>query len=94
MPIDESSALRLASLIRETTALGQALLDTDAEEARFRAERVVSYASKDGLTGVVHAALQVMNCLGEAGHAVGEGCGQAFHNLSMALERAQTRQLG
>lgn len=93
MPIDESSVLRLASLIREATALGQAILDADGEEARFRAERVASHASEEGLTAVTHAAMVVIDCLGKGTGPVGHGCGQAFRDLSVALDQAQQHQL-
>lgn len=93
MPIHESSILRLASIIEDAAALGQAVLEGDRAEALFCADRVVVQAPAGELTGVAHAALLVIACLGRADHSTVQGCGSAIEALSVEIDRAQTHDL-
>lgn len=93
MSINESTILRLASIIQDAVALGQAVLDGDAAEARLRADQVFLHASEARLDGVAHAALIVIDCLRPVGHSTGQTCGSAIKALSIEIDRAQTHQL-
>ncbi|WP_369930940.1 hypothetical protein [Xanthomonas sp. NCPPB 2632] len=93
MPLNEFSILHLASIIQDTIALSQAVLDGDVAEARVCADRGAVQARAGGLAGVAHTALLVIDCLSQADQSTGYGCASAIEALSVETDQAQTRQL-
>ncbi|SEV96492.1 hypothetical protein [Luteibacter sp. 329MFSha] len=86
---DEDVILQHAEIILEAVALSESMLDRDILEARFRARRVHSLAVAAGFPDVAHAALHVVDRLGDIAELPAHGCGEAIEALSIAIDRAQ-----
>lgn len=83
---DETEIIERALLALEAEALGQASLDRDWEEARFRAQRIEAMALARGALGVAAAARGLRRALGTKSDAPGTGVGSAFAALTDAMD--------
>jgi hypothetical protein len=86
---NETEILRHAEVTMEALALGQAMLDGDVGEARFRALQVLAKSRWAGLTDVTRAAEAVIDSLGHGPSLPTRGYGQAIEKLSRAIDQAQ-----
>ncbi|QWT22131.1 hypothetical protein KPL74_09000 [Bacillus sp. NP157] len=84
--VDETSILKRAHLALEASAIGQAMLDSDYEEARFRAHVLCSDAAELGLDDVARAALDVLGFLPADHSSPKPGVGRAMLRLCLAVE--------
>lgn len=89
---DEDAILQRAEIIIEAVALSLAMLDSNVQEARFRARVTATTADIAGLDDVSQAACRVVDFLGLGSTAPRPGYGQAIEALSVAIDRAQTLQ--
>lgn len=83
--IDETTTLTRAHLALEAAAIGQAMLDGDIEEARFRAHFLRSQADDLGLTDVANAAVRVITFLPPEERIPQRGIGVALLHLCDTL---------
>lgn len=68
-------------------ALGGALLDRDADEARFRAALIAGLARSNDLSGIALLAHDLEKRLTERRDRPGVGVGASYERLSRALDR-------
>lgn len=83
----EAATLLYAELIAEAQALGGALLDHDADEARFRAAVIAGLARSNDLSGIAALADDLALRLTQRRDRPGVGVGAAYERLSRALDR-------
>jgi hypothetical protein len=83
--LDDNAILTRAQLALDATAIGQAMLDGDMEEARFRAHFLRSQASDLGLDEVANAALRVITFLPPEERLPQRGIGVALLHLCDTL---------
>lgn len=83
--IDEETHLSPARLQADATAIGQAMLEADWEEARFRAHLLRSHADDLGLTEVANSALRVVLLMPSDHGRPAQGIGVAMLRLFDAL---------
>jgi hypothetical protein len=83
--LDDNAILSRAQLALDATAIGQAMLDGDMEEARFRAHFLRSQASDLGLDDVANAALRVITFLPPEEQLPRRGIGVALLHLCDTL---------
>jgi hypothetical protein len=87
--LDENTILTRAHLALDATAIGQAMLEGDIEEARFRAHFLRSQAADLGLDDVANAALRVLTFLPAAERLPQRGIGVALLHLCDTLSIEQ-----
>lgn len=87
--LDENTILTRAQLALDATAIGQAMLDGDIEEARFRAHFLRTQAADLGLDDVANAALRVITFLPPEERLPQRGIGVALLHLcdTLSIER-------
>lgn len=90
MTNNEDAILQHAEIIVDAVALGQAMLDGDLQEARFRARLIATNADIAGLSDVGRAVGRVVDLLGRGSTAPRPGCGQAIEALSVAIDQASS----
>lgn len=83
----EDIALLYAELIAEAQALGGALLDGDADEARFRAALIAGLARTRDLSGISLLADDLEERLTQRRDRPAIGVGASYERLSRALDR-------
>lgn len=83
----EPAILLYAELIAEAQALGGALLDHDAEEARFRAALIAGLARPNDLSGIALMADDLAQRLTQRRNRPDIGVGASYERLSRALDR-------
>lgn len=83
----EAAILLYAELIAEAQALGGALLDRDADEARFRAALIAGLARTRDLSGIATLADDLARRLAEARDRPAIGVGASYERLSRALDQ-------
>lgn len=83
--IDENTVITRAHLALDAAAIGQAMLDGDMEEARFRAHFLRSQAVDLGLDEVANAALRVITFLPPEERSPQRGIGLALLHLCDTL---------
>ncbi|WP_413624570.1 hypothetical protein [Luteibacter sp. Lutesp34] len=86
MPTREARALTVAAIVCEAAAAGDAALQRDFEEARFRSQLAAAKADAAGLVDVAFAAALVLEALGEAGNPPKPRYGEAMLRLAATLE--------
>lgn len=84
--VDEELLLTRATLVMDAMAIGQALLDADPDETRFRTHLVMRQAIEAGLDNVAHAARGIAWLLKGSGTVAVPGIGQALLHLSDAID--------
>lgn len=84
-PAAEHRLMLIVELTVEAAAMNDAALAGDLEEARFRAQRIVSRARAETLCAVADAAQEVVSRLGTSGSAPRPGYGAAMLGLAQAL---------
>lgn len=84
---EETIVLLYAELIAEAQALGGALLDHDADEARFRAALIAGLARTRDLSGIAMLADDLEQRLTQRRDRPGVGVGASYERLSRALDR-------
>src|SRR4051812_22938461 len=84
--VDTETVLNRTRLALDATAIGEALLDGDMEEARFRAHLLRVQASGLGLDAVANAALRVITFLPPNERLPASGIGQAMVSLCNTLK--------
>ena len=77
--------LAIAELTLEATALGEAALVCDWEEARFRSVRINDLAFRFGSQRVAQAARDITRALGAPGSAPSPGYGVKISHLSKVI---------
>jgi len=82
----EAAILLYAELIAEAQALGGALLDHDADEARFRAALIAGLARSNDLSGIALLADDQERRLTQRRDRPGVGVGASYERLSRALD--------
>lgn len=90
MTNNEDAILQHAEIIVDAVALGQAMLDGDIQEARFRARLITTNADIARLSDVGRAASRVIDLLGRGSMEPRPGYGQAIEALSVAIDLAST----
>jgi len=83
--LDENTIVTRAHLALDATAIGQAMLEGDMEEARFRAHFLRTQAADLGLDEVAHAALRVLTFLPAGERLPQRGIGVALLRLCDTL---------
>ncbi|MDF3980444.1 hypothetical protein P3W23_00320 [Luteibacter sp. PPL554] len=83
----EAAILLYAELIAEAQALGGALLDHDADKARFRAALIAGLARSNDLSGIALLADDLERRLTQRRDRPGVGVGASCERLSRALDR-------
>lgn len=86
--VDEDNILARVHLALEASAIGQAMLDRDCEEARFRAHLLHTGARDRGLDDLARAALDVLSFLPKDHTMPTPGIGRAMLRLCAAVESA------
>jgi hypothetical protein len=76
----------LNAMRAEGTALGEALLDRDLTEVRFRAHRLQAMAGRLGFGPALTAAVRLVECLGPESTVPAPGYSDALFALSDAIE--------
>jgi hypothetical protein len=84
--VEEERLLTRAGLALDAMAVAQALLDADAEEARFRTHLVLKYALEAGFEDVAHAARGVAWLLKDSPTVAVPGIGRALLVLTDAID--------
>lgn len=84
--VDEELLLSRATLAMDAMAIGQALLDADPDEARFRTHLVMRQALDAGFGDVAHAARGIAWLLRGSDTVAMPGIGRALLNLSDAID--------
>lgn len=84
--LDEELQLSRAQLALDAMAIGRALFDRDAEEARFRTHLVLDHAELHGYPDVCRAADIVASLLRGSQTTVVPGIGRALLSLSCAID--------
>ncbi|QDE39883.1 hypothetical protein FIV34_12005 [Luteibacter pinisoli] len=87
--VDEETILTRAHLALEAAAIGHALLDADAEEARFRTHLVMKQALDTGLGDVARAARAIAWLLRGSDTVAVPGIGRALLALSDTIDAAR-----
>lgn len=85
--VHEAAILVYAEMTAEAQALGGALLDHDADEARFRAALIAGLARSRELSGIATLADDLERLLSLRRDRPGAGIGAAYERLSRALDR-------
>jgi hypothetical protein len=85
--VDEEIQLARAQMAMDAMAIGHALLESDAEEARFRTHLVHGMASRQGFVQIAAAANGVMRLLTRSETTVVSGIGRALLALLGAIDR-------
>jgi hypothetical protein len=85
--IDEERQLARAQMAMDAMAIGHALLDSDADEARFRTHLVHGVASRHGFVQIAAAANGVSRLLSRSEVTVIPGIGRALLALLGAIDR-------
>ena len=88
MPRNDTAIYALTEVILEAVALGQAMLDGDITEARFRATSIVSHTESRRQEGIRDAAIEVLEYLGASGMSPKVGYGSAIDRLSQEIDKA------
>jgi hypothetical protein len=83
---NEDAVLRVAQIVNESVAMNEAALAGDFDEARFRAQLIVSKAGGAGLGHVVLAAARVVDQLGPMGAVPKPGYGEVMLAVAHALD--------
>jgi hypothetical protein len=83
----ESAILLYSELIAEAQALGAALLDHDADEAKFRAALIGGLARSRDLSGIATLAADLEQRLDRRRDRPGIGVGASYERLSRALDQ-------
>lgn len=83
----EAAILIYAEMIAEAQALGGALLDHDADEARFRAALIARLARSNDLSGIALLADDLAQRLTQRRERPAIGVGASYERLSRALDR-------
>lgn len=82
----EAAILIYAELIAEAQALGGALLNHDADEARFRAALIAGLARTRDLSGIAMLADDLEQRLTQRRDGPAIGVGASYERLSRALD--------
>lgn len=85
--VDEELQLARAQMAMDALAIGRALLDGDADEARFRTHLVHGLATRQGFPNVAALADGVMRLLARSETTVVPGIGRALLALLGAIDR-------
>lgn len=88
MPRNDTAIYALTEVILDAVALGQAMLDGDITEARFRATSIVSHTESRHQEGIRDAAIEVLEYLGAPGMSPKAGYGSAIDRLSQEIDKA------
>lgn len=83
----ESAILLYSELLAEAQALGGALLDHDADEARFRAALIAGLARSRDLSGIATLADDLERRLTQRSDRPAVGVGASYERLSRALDQ-------
>jgi hypothetical protein len=83
--LDEAIILTRAHLALDAAAIGQAMLEGDIEEARFRAHFLRTHAADLGLDDIANAALRVLTFLPAGERMPQRGIGVALLHLCDTL---------
>jgi len=83
----ETAILLYSELIAEAQALGAALLEHDADEARFRAALISGLARSKDLSGVASLADDLERRLAQRRDRPAIGVGASYERLSRALDQ-------
>lgn len=84
-PVEES-VLAVAEIVRDSTAMNEAVLAGDYDEARFRAQLVVAKADAAGHRDVMLAGAFVMDRLGPVGSVPRGGFAAGMLRVAEALD--------
>jgi len=85
------SLLAVSEIVRDSAAMNQAVLAGDYDEARFRAQLIVSKADASGHRNVVLAGAFVMNRLGPLGTVPRSGFAAGMLRVAEALDAISSR---
>jgi hypothetical protein len=86
MGANEQSVLSFARVVLEATALSEAALAGDLEEARFRTHLLVAKADSAGFAGVARAAAALLESLGPPGESPRLGYGVGMLRIADELD--------
>jgi hypothetical protein len=82
----EHHILDVAVLVREAAAMGDAALEKDMDEARFRAQLIAAKADDAGYVDVALAAAHLVVILGPVGTTPGAGYGAGILRIADELD--------
>ena len=87
MAKNDETVLQLAELLSDSTAMNQAALVGDFDEARFRAQLIANNAQALGHLNLALVASQLLRTLGPAGTNPRHGYGAGMLQIASELER-------
>jgi hypothetical protein len=87
MDKNEESILAIAEILRDSAAMNDAALAGDFDEARFRAQLIVSKADAAGHSNLVRAGAHLMYTLGPMGTPPHSGYGAGMLRIANELDR-------
>lgn len=83
----EEAILAVAEIVRDSAAMGDAALAGDFDEARFRAQLIVSKADAAGHLDLVLAAAYTLDRLGPYGGEPRDGYGAGILRVANELDK-------
>jgi hypothetical protein len=86
MGFRENYILEVAVLVREAAAMGDAALEKDMDEARFRAQLIAAKADDAGYVDLALAAAHLVVILGPVGTTPGVGYGAGILRVADELD--------
>jgi len=83
----ETYILDVAALVREAAAMGDAALEKDMDEARFRAQLIAAKADHAGYVDLALAAAHLVVIFGPVGTTPSPGYGAGILRVATELDR-------